>query len=118
MPAGSLRESVTFQRQGVAAGDGKGNFGTAFANITGLVAIAAELTPMRQGETVLAEGVQGRRLYRVCVRYSAIAAAITVKDQMIDARTSVAYNVKAPPINPDKKRKYLEILVETGGANG
>lgn len=118
MRAGPLRESVTFQRTAEGVGDGAGNYGSAFADITGAVAIPAELTPLRHGETVLAEGVQGRRLYRVRVRYTDVLAGLRVSDQMLDARAGTAFNVKAPPINPDKKRQFLEILVETGGASG
>lgn len=116
--AGALRESVTFQRQGTGAGDGMGNVLTAFADITGAVAIPAELTPLRYGEVVLKEGIQGRRLYRVRMRWTEVLAGLQVNDQMVDARSSVLYNVKSPPVNPDQKRKYLEVQVETGGASG
>lgn len=119
MPAaGALRESVTFQRQGSGAGDGMGNKLTAFADIANAVGIQADLTPLRFGETVISEGVQGRRLYRVTVRYTSVLAGIRVNDRMIDARAGTVFNVKSPPVNPDKKRKYLEIQVETGGASG
>lgn len=118
MRGGQLRESVTFQRQASGSGDGMGNLLQAFADITGAIAIPADLTPMRQGEVALAEGVQGRRLYRVTVRYTSVLAGIRVNDRMLDAREGTVFNVKAPPVNPDKKRKALEILVETGGASG
>ena len=118
MPAGALRESVTFQRQSVGVDDGMGNKRLAFANIADAVAIPADLTPLRQGETVISEGVQGRRLYRVVVRYTDVLAGVGVNDRMIDARAGTIFNVKSPAVNPDKKRKYLDILVETGGANG
>lgn len=116
--AGALRESVTFQRQATGAGDGMGNKLTAFADITDAIGIPAELTPLRYGEVVLKEGIQGRRLYRVRMRWTATLAGLQVNDRMIDARSSVAYNVKSPPVNPDQRRKYLEVQVETGGASG
>jgi hypothetical protein len=119
MPAGALREKVTFQRQGQDAGDGAGNFGTTFADITGAKNIAAELKPLKQGEVVLSEGVQGRRLYEVKVRHTRILADITVADRMIDARDATRiFNVKAPPVNNDMHNRWLTILVEIGGASG
>ena len=118
MRAGELREKVTFQRSSDGVGDGAGNYGTAFANIPGAVKISADLAPVRSEERILAEGVQGRVLYDVVMRYSEILAGITVGDIMIDERTGRRFNVKAPPINPDKRRRRLKISVEYGGANG
>lgn len=118
MPAGALRESVTFQRLGAGAGDGAGNYGTAFANITDLIALPAQLKPLRQGEVVLAEGVQGRVLYEVTLRHTASAAGIKVGDRMVDARSGATFNVKSPPTNPDMRDKYVKVLVEQGGADG
>lgn len=118
MPAGALRESVTFQRQSEGAGDGAGNYGSAFADLTGAIGIWAELTPLKYGETVLAEGVQGRRLYRVRMRWDTVLAGLKVTDRMVDNTSGVVFNVKSPPVNPDQKRKYLELFAETGGASG
>lgn len=118
MAAGALRERVTFQRAGEGAGDGAGNYATAFADISGLVSIAAQIKPIRQGEVALAEGVQGRVLFEVTLRYTATAAGLRVGDRMLHALTSAAYNIKSPPTNPDMRRKYIKLLVEQGGANG
>lgn len=118
MPAGALREKVTFQRQAVGAGDGMGNLLDDFADIPDAIGIHAQLTPLRHGEAVLAEGIQGRRVFRVIVRYTNVLAGITVNDRMVDARSGALFNIKAPPVNYDRKRKYLDILVEQGGASG
>lgn len=119
MPAGGLRESVTFQRLAAGAGTTLRTQITDFANITGAVGIPAELTPLRYGETVISEGVQGRRIYRVSIRYTDTLAGLKAGDRMVDARdASRVFNVKSPPVNPDKKRKYLELQVEIGGASG
>ncbi len=118
MPAGALRESVTFQRLGAGAGDGAGNFATAFANIPGLVAVAAQLRPVKQAEVVLAEGVQGRVLFEVTLRWTDAAAGINAGDRMVDARTGATFNVKSPAMNPDQHRKYIRVLAEQGGADG
>jgi hypothetical protein len=118
MPAGALRESVTFQRQAAGSGTTLRNQLAVFADIADAIGIPAELTPLRYGETVIAQGVQGRRLYVVKVRYTDVLAGIRINDRMVDARVGTVYNVKSPPVNPDKKRKYLEIQVETGGASG
>lgn len=118
MAAGALRERVTFQRKGSDAGDGAGNYDTAFADISGLVSIAAQIKPIRQGEVALAEGVQGRVLFEVTLRYTGTAASLRVGDRMMNARTSALYNIKSPATNPDMRRKYLKLLVEQGGASG
>lgn len=118
MAAGALRESVTFQRRG-PVDDGYGNTATGdWTNIPNAVGLPANLTPLRYGETVIAEGVQGRRVYLVELRYVDVLLGLLVTDRMIDARSGVAYSVKSPPVNKDKKRKYLELFVETGGATG
>lgn len=116
--AGALRERVTFQRQGAGPGDGMGNKRGPFADIPDAVGIPADLTPLRKGEVVLAQGVQGRRTYIVVMRYTATLAALNVNDRMIDVRANTMFNVKSPAVNPDKKRKWIEIQVETGGASG
>jgi head-tail adaptor len=118
MPAGQLREKVTFQRQAQGVGDGAGNYGTAFANITDAVGVPAEIRPARQGEVVLAEGVQGRRLYEVKVRHTSVLAGIKATDRMLDARDGRTFNVTAPPVNNDMHNRFLTILVELGGASG
>lgn len=119
MGAGQLRERVTFQRQAAGAGDGAGNYGTAFADLAGATAIAASIGLPRGSEAINAEGVQGRTIFEVQVRYTAAAAAITVGDRMVDARdASRVFNVKGPPVNRDGHRKYLQIPVELGGASG
>jgi head-tail adaptor len=118
MPAGQLRERVTFQRR-VAGDDGMGNTTTgAWAALAGVTAISARLRPLKQAETVLAEGVQGRSSYEVTIRHTAAGLGINVGDRMIDTRTSRTFNVKSPPQNTDEHRKYLRILVEQGGADG
>jgi len=116
--AGQLRESVTFQRQGVGALNSHGNKGQAWANIASLIAIAAQLKPLRANEQVNAQGVTGLAVYEVLVRHTAAAAGVRVGDRMVDARSGVMYNVKSPPTNQDMHRKYLKILVEWGGADG
>lgn len=117
MPAGQLRESVTFQRLAQAVGDGAGNYNTFFADIPGAKKVPADLQPIRAAEVVLAQGIEGRRVYEAVVRYSPTLAGIQVQDRMIDARdSSRVFNVIAPPMNKDKHRKYLHIMVEQGGA--
>lgn len=118
MRAGRLRERVTFQRLDENAGDGRGNFGNEFVDIPGAKKIAANMKPIRGTEVTLAEGIQGRILYEIEVRYSAALAGILVADRMVDTKTGRVMNVKAPPINPDQRRRALIILVEWGGANG
>lgn len=117
MGAGQLRERVTFQRQATGAGDGAGNFGEDFADLAGATSCAAEINPLNGSEISISEGIQGRAVYEVRIRYTAERAAIKVDDRMIDARDPTRiFNVKSPPRNTDQRRKYLKLLVELGGA--
>jgi hypothetical protein len=118
MPAGQLRESVTFQRLGSGAGSTLRNQLTDFANIADLISLPAQIKPLRQGEVVLAEGVQGRVLFEVTLRHTAATAGIRVGDRMVDARSGATFNVKSPPTNPDMRTKYTKVMVEQGGADG
>jgi head-tail adaptor len=118
MTAGELRERVTFQRLTEGAGDGKGNYQTSWSNLDLLVRIPAAVKPVRATEVVLARGIEGRVLYEVKVRHTAAAAGIRVGDRMVDVRSSVTFNVKSPPTNPDMRNKYITLLAETGGADG
>lgn len=119
MSAGLLRDRVTFQRQGLGVGDGAGNFGSGFADLANCVGVSADLKPLRSSEVVLAEGIQGRRLFEVTLRYSRALSAIGVGDVMVDHRDpSRRFNVKAPALNTDGKARFLQVLVEQGGADG
>lgn len=119
MSAGQLRERVTFKRLGAGGGDGAGNAGTAFANIANAVGVPADLSPIKSAEVVIGQGIEGRRIYEVTVRYSTALMGVDVQDRMIDARDATrVFNVIAPPLNKDKRRKYLTLMVEQGGASG
>jgi head-tail adaptor len=118
MPAGQLRERVTFQRR-APGGDGRGNPNKgAWTDLSGATAISARLKPLKQTEAVSAEGVQGRSSYEVTIRYTAAGLGVTVGDRMKDTRSGRTFNVKSPPQNTDEHRKYLRIIVEEGGADG
>lgn len=119
MSAGQLRESVTFQRR-AAGSDGMGNSTTgAWAAITGCVALPAELRPVKQTEVTIAEGVQARTTYMVKLRERPELLGLTVGDRMINARAPTqTFNVKSAPTNPDMRGRYLQVIVERGGADG
>lgn len=119
MAAGLLRDRVTFQRQGIGAGDGAGNFGSGFVDIPNCAGVSADIRAPKGSEAVLAEGIIGRRVFEVELRYSTALSGINVGDIMIDYRDPTRrFNVKAPAVNADGKRRYLQIIVEQGGANG
>lgn len=119
MGAGQMRDKVTFQRLADGVGDGAGNFGSSFVSLAGATGIAASIDVPRGSELVNAQGVQGRMLYEIRIRYTATAAGITVGDRVIDARDpSRMFNVRSPGENRDGHKKYLTFLVELGGAAG
>ncbi len=115
MGAGALRHSVTIDRQAASGDDGYGNPQTGWEVRFGPA--PARIRPMRAREVVGAEGVTGRALVEISIRYHALGLEIAVGDR-IRASTGAVYNVKSPAQNNDEHRRYLTILAEAGGGDG
>ncbi|MBS7698769.1 MULTISPECIES: phage head closure protein [unclassified Chelatococcus] len=114
MSAGELRERVAFDTRGTVEDD-VGN--TVDDSWNEAFVIAARIMPLKGGESVMADRLQGVQPVIIRVRYSAAAADITPAWRARNARTGTVYNITSAA-NMDERRKYLDILATAGGADG
>ena len=111
------RPSSQGQRRSTIS-DGYGNTEGAWVD---QLTCAAELKPRLGGESVLQERLAGRQPYMLTVRYSSISAQITPEWRAFDARKGLdgtgkpvrVFNIRTA-INPDMKRRFIEMLVDEG----
>lgn len=116
MQAGELRDRVHFQRRGVTD-DGFGNELPSGSFETQFTAWA-KLRPLRGTETVMASRMEGRQPHVMTIRQSLDARQITTAWQAVDARDgNRVFAVTAPPVDPDGKRAFFEILVVEGAVS-
>ena len=108
--AGALREIVAFESR-TALDDGYGN------EIAGPFAeqftANAQITPLRGGESVIADRLQGTQPVVITVRYN--PHALTVRDdwQARNVRTGEIYQIKSGA-NQDEKRQYMQFMAVRG----
>lgn len=119
MAAGPLRELITVQR----AGDTKDNYGNpqtgAWAAVADLEGVPAQIRPSRGAEQVGPDGIEGRGIFEIRMRWTSAAAGIRISDRIVDARdASRVFNIKAPPLNYDQRGRFITIMAEQGGADG
>ncbi|WMT90988.1 head-tail adaptor protein [Pelagibacterium sp. H642] len=117
--AGALRELVRFEAK-VPATDGWGQEIPGSGEWTEQFApVNANLRPLRGSEAVIAARLQGEQPYIMTIRQHAAAAAITTAWRAVDMRAGSnaegkpnrVFAIKAPPVDPDGKNAWLEILV-------
>jgi SPP1 family predicted phage head-tail adaptor len=111
MPAGELREKITFaERAAVSDGGGgvEGDFSDQFT-------VAARIRPLKGGEEVLASRLQGTQPVIITVRYSLDTSQIAPDWRATDARKGTVYAIKSI-MNTDERRRYLDILATAGVA--
>lgn len=108
MPAGELRERISFWMQaesptsyGIAAGDWVLQF-----------TVAARIRPLLGSEPVLAQRLNGVQPVVITIRANDNARRIDTSWQARNARTGIAYQIRA--ITPGEKRDYLDLLSESG----
>ena len=109
MRAEDLRERWTFSRREAPVDDGYGNV---FGEFVDQFTVAVCLQPRIGGEEVFAARLEGRTLASVTIRYSPEAVGITSDWLAKDTRTGDVWNIRAPPINPDGKKQWLEMICE------
>ena len=109
MRAEEMRESWTFSRREAPVDDGYGNANGEFVD---QFTVAARVRPRIGGEEVFAARMEGRTLASVTIRYSPAAAGITSDWRATDTRTGDVWNIRAPPVNPDEKKQWLEMTCE------
>lgn len=113
--AGELRASVYFARRGTGD-DGFGNEQTAFARwYPDSGGVPAKIVPLRGGEEVQAQRLQGTEYYEIWVRNDTTLAGLTTDDRCVDARDGTIYNIRTRP-NPDMRGRFLALTCEKGVA--
>lgn len=118
MRAGTLREAIYIERRGQNGNDGYGNIVEGWVRFTPSVGktLRAQIKPLRGNEQLIAARATGVSLYEVKVRHSSLTSGINTGDRVVDARSGVAYNIKAA--DPDERGRYLLMMVEKGGPTG
>lgn len=112
MPAGELRERVSFQKRG-ATSDIYGN--TQTGDFEEQFVVAARIRPRLGGEQVMAARLAGTQPVTITVRWSAQTKTIAPEWRARDARTGTIYNIRSI-VNPDEKHRYIDVLAEAGVA--
>lgn len=112
MAAGRLNQKFRFEQRSDVA-DGYGNTKAAWATV---FTHAAARKFLRGGETVQAARLEGRQPVLLTIRSSAASRAVTTDWRAVDDRSGETYNIRA--VNPTEDRKYIDILCESGVADG
>ena len=113
--AGKLRERVRFDRR-AAQSDGMGNQAGAWSTLVS--ARAAQLTPQRGGEQVIANRLQGVDNFDLVVRYDSVTSAVTTDDRVVDLRNpNRVFNILWIG-NLDERKRYLWMILRQGVAEG
>lgn len=122
--AGALRELVRFEAQEQAT-DGWGQPIPGSGEWTEQFTANANLRPLRGSEAVIAARLQGEQPYIMTIRQHAAASDITTAWRAVDMRAGSnsegkpnrVFAIKAPPVDPDGKNAWLEILVSENAAS-
>ncbi len=112
MTAGTLREKIRFQSR-TNENDGYGN---TKAEWTTAYDCRADLLWLRGGESVLAGRLEGVKTAVFTIRDCVDARAVTSEYRVVNLRTDEVFNVRS--VNSATKRGYIDILAETGVADG
>lgn len=113
MAAGKLRVRVRFERQGAGTSNGMGGRVAAWETIGPETFV--EITPAAGAETVLAGRLASKDPAEIELRRSPLTLTIRAPDRIreLDGQGRV-WNVKSA--RESKRRGYLSLTVETGGA--
>lgn len=109
MPAGERRERIAFDQRALTS-DGYGNASGDWAEE---FVRWARVRPRLGGETVLAARLAGTQPVTITILWSPPAAQITPAWRARNVNTGVVYNIRSV-VNPDEKKKELDILAEAG----
>ncbi len=111
MTAGRRRERVAFDQRAVDPESGRreGKWAEAYR-------CAARIQPLCGTETVIARRLEGVQTVAVNVLACAATRAVTTDWRLRDVRAGRTYNIVA--VTPSETRAEIEILAETGGADG
>lgn len=108
-----LREHLVFERRGDVI-DGYGNVKGDWLE---QFSLWARVTPLKGGEAVIAERMQGSQPVVIRVRHSVQSARVDSSWRARDTRTGRTYNITSAA-NMDERREFIDILAVSGGADG
>ncbi len=117
MPAGKLREVLAFDKkadlsQDSPPGDGAGNMEGGFEE---QFRLRARIRPLSQREQILADLDQGTEQVVATMRYSAELATVTTAWRARGLWNGKEYNIRSVT-NPDEKKRFIDMLLESGVA--
>lgn len=110
MPAGELRERVTFEKR-ASADDGYGNTQGAWA---AQFSVSARIRMLRGTETVMAQRLSGVQPVVVTVYSETRTRALTPDWRLVDARVGTVYNIRT--VTPDERKVFIDLLCDSGVA--
>lgn len=110
--AGALSEIVAFESRAVID-DGMGN--EISGDWTERFRANARIQPIKGGESVIADRLQGTQPVVVRVRYEPQTMAVNTDWRVRDSRAGTIYQIKSSA-NMDEKRRYIEFLAIAGVA--
>lgn len=110
--AGALSEIVAFESRAVID-DGYGN--EISGDWTERFKANARIQPIKGGESVIADRLQGTQPVVIRVRYEPQTLSANTDWRVLDLRAGVIYQIKSQA-NMDEKRRYIEFLAIAGVA--
>lgn len=110
--AGALRERIAFDQR-VEVDDGHGN---TVGDFVEQFVVSARVLPLKGSEAVQAARLGGQQPVVITIRMSRRARAIGPDWRARDTWTGTVYAITAPPMNPDERGQFLEILAVAGRA--
>ncbi len=110
MRAGQLRDIVRFERE-VKVPDGGGGYDLSWVP---LLSVRGHLVLERGRERIEAGRIEAAVSGVLRVRWQNALQDLSAADRAVV--NDVAYNIKSDPINPDRRRRMLEMNVERGGS--
>lgn len=111
MPAGDLKHRLRFERRAETPDDGygnrEGNWQTQFE-------VWAGIKPLRGSETVIASRLAGIQPVIITVRMSSQTKQIAAHWRAV-GRDGKVYNIKGEGADTEQRRRYLDVMADTGG---
>ena len=108
--AGPLRERLAFEVRSAVDDD----YGSTIAgDYVEQFQASARVTPLKGGETVLADRLQGVQPYVLTVRYCQAAKLLKPEWRARNLRSGEIYEIKSIA-NPDEKRQFIAVVAISG----
>lgn len=108
-----LRERIAFEQRADVSDD--------YGNVKGewleRFTLWARVMPLKGGESVVAERMQGSQPVVIRVRHSIQSARVDGGWRARDTRTGRTYNITSAA-NMDERREFIDMLATAGGADG